>query len=807
MASAGAVRAGQAYVEISADTAKLKSGLDGAKAGLSSFANTLKSIGTTVIGVGIYDALKNLGGSAGAFDAFKNLDEQLKNIQAVANPTADGMRNIADSINAVSISSGTGPAEVAAVFTELQKAGLDTATIMGGAADSVVQFAKVGGVTTVEAATTMADALNVFNKEGLKSVEVVDILSRSADASSVGIAQIAQAFSQSSAVFGASNQKMKDLATAIGILGNAGVKGSDAGTSLKTFMVSLLAPTEKAADTIAELGINTRDAAGEMLPMKSLIAELQSKLGGLDSAGRDAALKNIFGTDALRAGIILLNTGADGFEKFQDKMDGSLSVAEKFKIVMSSVGNRLNALYASIQRIGVAVGKTLEGSFKNIINQMIALGNGLAIIIQNNPEFITQLVKIGAGIVGVTAAIGAAYVAFKVAAIGVAAITAAYSGFLIAINAINAVLVLLPNGVAAFGIVMAATAAAVVIKTNGISESLKFVSTSFDSLKKSGVTAFNGIRDAIVAGNLKLAGEVAMAGLTLAFETGIATINEIWFGFGEYLRKTGVNLDFGLDAAFSSALTAVEQTWSGFVVGLSLVFEVFATHIEKRFVEIAATIARIAASSAPGGIIAAGPLIDAQERQAKSKIDDESAKNILKIGVDAANAFKRSQLDDAQVKVFLADAAQKDQNRRDEENAKIVAAFRKPVSAAADALNKLAEIARKAAEKNTDDEFGTIGLRGGGGSDFTIGKRGPDYLYGGDFEIGLRRDPREIFKSKVTTAGFFNTSALYGQQVGASAVTTQQETLNATKSIAGSTKETAKNTAQIVQNTTFEEGG
>ena len=86
----------------------------------------------------------------------------------------------------------------------------------------------------------------------------------------------------------------------------------------------------KAAEKIEQLGIKTRDSSGEMLGATEIAQELQNKLGGLDAATRDAALQTIFGSDAMRAATVLMNSGAEGLKKYTDATNDQEAASRRF---------------------------------------------------------------------------------------------------------------------------------------------------------------------------------------------------------------------------------------------------------------------------------------------------------------------------------------------------------------------------------------------------------------------------------------------------------------------------------------------
>src|SRR5262249_11436991 len=130
----------------------------------------------------------------------------------------------------------------------------------------------------------------------------------------------ALAMQQAGAVFNQAKVPIEDLTTAIALMANAGIKGSDAGTSLKTMMIALEAPTDKAASEMKALGINIFDAQGKFIPFRDMIVQVSEKMRGLTEAQQAQALKTIFGTDAIRAANIVMAQGVEKFDLMKLKV-------------------------------------------------------------------------------------------------------------------------------------------------------------------------------------------------------------------------------------------------------------------------------------------------------------------------------------------------------------------------------------------------------------------------------------------------------------------------------------------------------
>jgi TP901 family phage tail tape measure protein len=391
------IEAGRALVRIQAKN-EMSRGVAGAKQELREIGMAASTLGLTLAKASAA-MLIPLGIAATRFAKF---DSEMRELRSQANPTAAQLERIEKAAMGLSRSLKRNPGDIASTFTELLKAGMDVETVLGGAGEAAVRFAKVGKLEVDKAATVMTDGMNVF---GETADRTVNIISAGADASSISIEDMALSMSMASAVAGLANQNLFDTAEAIALLGKSGVKGSDAGTSLKTMFLRLMAPVDKAAETMAKYKLEVRDAAGEMLPMRQIIGELQKKLGGLGSAERDQAMRQIFGTDAIRAGVILMKAGVDGWDEMAAAMNNAQTVAQKYETQMGGIAGVWAAMVAGADRLAIRLGGALEGDLQSVGDWITKIVDLSADWVEQNQGTIVSLAKFAVGLGGVGVAL------------------------------------------------------------------------------------------------------------------------------------------------------------------------------------------------------------------------------------------------------------------------------------------------------------------------------------------------------------------------------------------------------------------
>ena len=242
-------------------------------------------------------------------------------------------------------------------ITELAKGGLTEAEIQAGALKTTMDLAASSGMSLGDSANVVVQVMGAFELSANESAEAANALAGAAAASSTDVAPLTEALSQCSAVAHNAGWDIQETSAVLAKFADAGIRGSDAGTSLKTMLMRLAAPTDKAAGLMKQYGINVRDSQGNMLGASELAELLQNKLGGLSSAERDAALAQIFGSDATRAATVMMNAGADGLQKYKTATEDQ-EAAQKIANSQMGAGERaLETMHGAMDTVNKTIGE------------------------------------------------------------------------------------------------------------------------------------------------------------------------------------------------------------------------------------------------------------------------------------------------------------------------------------------------------------------------------------------------------------------------------------------------------------------
>lgn len=390
--------------------------LKGLKKEANSLPATLQSIGNTLGGVGskieaVGNKLLPLTGGITALGAASvstanEFESSMSQTAGALDIPVDQMENLRELALQMGQDTIFSAKEAGEAMTELAKGGLTEAQIEGGALASTMDLAASSGMELGSAANTVVQTMGAFQLGAEDSAVAVNALAGAAAASSTDVEPLTQALSQVAAQAYNAGWNVQDTTAVLAAFADAGINGSDAGTSLKTMLQRLAAPTDKAAALIEDLGINTRDSNGYMLSASDLAQELQDKLGGLEPATRDAAMQTIFGSDAMRAATVMMNGGSEAIEKYTA---ATYDMEAASRLASSQMGEgelAMEQLKGSIETALITIGTQLAPVVTDIVNGFTDLVNKFGELDEETQKTIITFAGIAAAAGPVLSVIG-----------------------------------------------------------------------------------------------------------------------------------------------------------------------------------------------------------------------------------------------------------------------------------------------------------------------------------------------------------------------------------------------------------------
>lgn len=365
--------------------------VDTATAPLQGIANMAKNpimqAGTMLgITVGLNDTV----------NTFKDFESMMSQVSAISGATGSDFDALTAKAKEMGANTKFTAAESAEAFNYMAMAGWKTDDMLGGI-EGIMNLAAASGESLGSTSDIVTDALTAFGLSASDSGHFADVLAQASANANTNVGMLGESFKHVAPVAGAMNYSIEDTSLALGLMANASIKGSMAGTALKTSLANMASPTDSMAEAMEKYGISLTDSEGNMKSLGGVIENLRSSLGGLSETEQTAAASTIFGKEAMAGMLAIINASEDDYKKLSaaiydadgaaqrmsdtmlDNLEGSLTLMQSaVDGVKSSFGERLSpyirgvadAITESMPAAEIALTKFMD-TFDSKIDHMV----------------------------------------------------------------------------------------------------------------------------------------------------------------------------------------------------------------------------------------------------------------------------------------------------------------------------------------------------------------------------------------------------------------------------------------------------
>src|SRR5690554_4984451 len=390
-------------VSIGVDTKSLDKGLEGVAEKTNSSMQRLARTGEQLTSVGksltmgVTTPIVGMGTAilktAGDFEVGMN------GVRAVTGATGQDFEALKDLAREMGATTAYSATEAASAMEFLGMAGWDTNEILAGLPD-VLNLAAAGSVDLAEAADIASNIMSGFGIEASEMSRVADVLAKTAASANVDLAMLGESMKYAAPIARAAGWSLEETAAAVGILGDAGMQGSMAGTGLNSIIATLADTSSTGGRKLAEFGVAAQDSAGEVRPLTDILTDLADKGAGV------ADVLSIFGLEAGPKMQALLGRGSEGLRQLVEDLKNSEGAAEEMAAIrMEGLNGEIMQLKSAAQELMLQIGDTgLLDVATRVVQKMISWTQELQ---KTNPE----MLKWGTVIAAVAAAVGPLLVA------------------------------------------------------------------------------------------------------------------------------------------------------------------------------------------------------------------------------------------------------------------------------------------------------------------------------------------------------------------------------------------------------------
>jgi TP901 family phage tail tape measure protein len=567
------VRAGGAYVELTARSAQFLKGLEAAQKRLKSFGASTRLVGTKLTGLGVAAAAP-VGASLAVYTSF---DDAIRAAGAAANATGATLESLRNKAKHLGATTSFSASEVASLMTELGRAGFSPKQIeeMTGA---VMNLARATGTDATVSSGIMSATIRQFSLEATDAVRVSDRLTAAANMSFNSVESLGEALQYAGPVAADANMSLEETLAILGTLGNLGIQGSEAGTALRRLLTLSAAESEKFQKVF---GVATKDAQGNARDLVDILGEVAAASAKMGTGDRAQAFNEVFGLMGITSASAIGKTVTDTKKLLAD-LKKSNGIADKTARDMDAgIGGAFRILKSSIEGVAIAIGESLDLSVTKMMNAISRALSGLIEWIGKNQEVVKKVALIVAGVV----AVGAAFIGIGSAA-GVAAFAVGglASMFSLVGTAIGVLVTMIGALFTPIGLVVAAVAAlgAYFIYSSGIAgEAIEYLKGVFETLKADTIKAFGAIANALAAGDITAAANVLWTYLKLQWIKGTTYLKGVWADFTSYLSDVWGDTAYAIGDVLISALSGLASVWNATLGFMADGWNILTTSVQK----------------------------------------------------------------------------------------------------------------------------------------------------------------------------------------------------------------------------------
>lgn len=321
-----------------------------------------KYITTPLIGVGV--AAAKVGG---------DFEEQMSRVKAISGATGDTFEQMKQQAIDLGAKTAFSAKESAAGMENLASAGFSAQEIMK-AMPGLLDLAAVSGGDVALASENTATALRGFGLEASEAGHVADVFARAAADTNAEVGDMGEALKYVAPVANSMGISLEETAAAIGIMSDAGIKGSQAGTTLRGALSRLARPTKAMQDTMDNLGVSFYDADGKMKPLKTQVELLKKAFEGLTPEQQQNALVTLYGQESLSGMMALIDKGPDSLGKLTKSLKDSDGAADDMaRTMQDNMNSSIEQMFGAFESAAIVIQKILAPSIKKVADAISGL--------------------------------------------------------------------------------------------------------------------------------------------------------------------------------------------------------------------------------------------------------------------------------------------------------------------------------------------------------------------------------------------------------------------------------------------------
>lgn len=349
---------GKVVIETDLDSSGIEKGL--------SKLGSITAKGMKAATVAITGTAAALGGvAAAAIKVGSDFESQMSRVKAISGATGEEFEQLKAQAMQLGADTSFSASQAAEGMENLAAAGFTTSEIMN-AMPGLLNLAAASGEDLASSSDIAASTLRGFGLAAYDAAHVADVLAANANRTNSSVADTGEAMKYIAPLARAAGLSLEETAAAIGIMANAGVNGSQAGTSLRGALSRLSKPTKDMSEAMDELGISFYDSNGKMKSLTEQVGMLRQATEGMTDEQKNNYLVTLYGQEALSGMLALINEGEGSLGELTNAYKNCDGAAQKAAETMQdNLSGALEQLGGSAQTLGLAFYNSVADNLKN----------------------------------------------------------------------------------------------------------------------------------------------------------------------------------------------------------------------------------------------------------------------------------------------------------------------------------------------------------------------------------------------------------------------------------------------------------
>lgn len=363
----------------------------------SGYAENLKSTLTSGIGFGamaaigskavsvVGNGLKSL--TTGAISAGTNFESAMSSVASISGATGNDLKELTSKAKQMGATTQFSATEAANAMEYMAMAGWKTKDMVSGIG-GIMNLAAASGADLARTSDIVTDALTAFGKSASDSGIFADVMAAASSNANTNVEMMGETFKYVGAAAGAMGYSIQDIALATGLMANSGIKGSEAGTALRSVITRMAKPTKESSAAMKKLGLSMTDSKGRMKSFGTIMKDMRKGMKGMTEDQKASYAAMLGGQEAMSGVLAIANASEKDFNKLSKAIDNSKNAAQNMaKVKLDNLKGDVTILQSSMEGLGITIFDQVGGNLRGLvgtatdvvgkINEKLSNGKGI----------------------------------------------------------------------------------------------------------------------------------------------------------------------------------------------------------------------------------------------------------------------------------------------------------------------------------------------------------------------------------------------------------------------------------------------